>query len=525
MVIEKKLSTNQQADQYQAACSKRHPISELQYWRLVESLPFGVVIQHNNQILFANNVLIKMLGLRSDSILSEYCFFDFIHPDYKLVLGNYLDQLVNEGDSTELLEQKIIQVDGTVLDVEFGATAHHCNDGVMLQITVKDISKRKRTEQALLQSEQEFRQLADMMPQFVWTAGSDGSIDYMNSRWFDYTGQTIEQTQGWGWGTVLHPDDLDPCIKQWNQVLQTGRQYEMEYRYKRARDGAYRWHLGRAFPVKDENDKVIKWIGTSTDIHDQKMAEEEARELNQKLELRVKERTAQLELANQELESFSYSVSHDLRVPLRHIVSFVELLKRHIQTLLDDKAQRYIQTISDSALNLQQLVDNLLEFSRMGRAELQQQVVDLNNLIAKVINSMSNEIADREILWHFERLPKVYADPVLLSQVFINLFSNAIKFTRDKTVAEISIKALPQDDKVILSIKDNGVGFDMKYADKLFNVFERLHSKREFEGTGIGLANVQRIIFRHGGKIWAESELKQGATFYFTLLLAGRAAE
>lgn len=493
-------------------------ISEKQYWQLIESLPFGIFFQCQNKILFANTKLVEMLGLKTSLELVGCSFYDFIHPNYRLSLEECINCLINEGDKSDLLEEKIIKADGTVLDVEIGAMVQDSKDGIVLQVIVKDISERKRTERALEQSEKEFRQLAESMPQFVWTARPDGWISYMNSRWFEYTGQTIEQTQGWGWETVLHPDDLPPCVERWTQALKTGEKYEMEYRYKRGSDGVYRWYLGRAAPVMDETGNIIKWIGTSTDIDDQKKAAEAARQLSQELEHRVSERTAQLELANRELESFSYSVSHDLRAPLRHIVSFVGLLEKHINTFLDDKAKRYIHVITESAQNLQQLVDNLLEFSRMGRADLEKQVVNLNMLIDKAIASMVQDLVDRKIDWQISSLPEVYADPIMLNQVFINLLSNAIKFTRDRELAQISIGAIDNNsDEVIIYIKDNGVGFDMSYADKLFGVFQRLHSKREFEGTGIGLANVQRIVQRHGGRIWTESELQKGATFYFTL--------
>lgn len=512
------------AHHHQEQASNMANIPEQQYWQLIDALPFGVLFQQQGKILYANAVLIRMLGLQNSLQLAGSSFYDLLHQDYRAAFIESLQQLTRQGQVIEI-DEKLVTADNRIIDVEISAAIVNINQQDLVQLTFKNISKRKHIERALKQSVEEFRQLAESMPQFVWTARPDGWIDYMNSRWHEYTGQTIEETQGWGWESVMHPNDLAPCIERWTEALKTGDKYEMEYRYRRAKDGTYRWHLGRASSIKDEQGNVIKWIGTSTDIHDQKMAEEEARRLNQELELRVKERTAQLELANQELESFSYSVSHDLRAPLRHIVSFVGLLAKHLQPLLDEKAQHYINVISESAHNLQLLVDNLLEFSRMGRIDLRKQVVDLNELVKNITSEMAYEVNDRSIAWHIGPLPAVYADPIMLKQVFVNLLNNAVKFTRNRALAEISIGTLQQNETTLIYIKDNGVGFDMKYVDKLFGVFQRLHSKKEFEGTGIGLANVHRIIQRHGGQIWVESKPDEGTTFYFTLLIAKRDAE
>lgn len=370
----------------------------------------------------------------------------------------------------------------------------------------------------LIESDERFRVLAECISQIVWIADPEGQLTYINSRWFDYSGQTLEQAKKWGWQDILHPDDLHPYLACIRQAINEQQKYEMEVRYKNISDGIYRWHLSRGAPIKDVQGNIIKWVGTSTNIDEQKRAEEEVRRLYQEVEQRVKERTAQLEFAIQELESFSYSVSHDLRAPLRHIVSFMGLLKTHIAPALDEKATRYITTITESAKRMQQLVDNLLEFSRMGREDVQKQRVDLNDVVVRTLQEFTDECAHRQIQWHIERLPQVYADAAMLNQVLTNLIGNAIKFTRNRALTEITIGSLPNDTaEAIVYIKDNGVGFDMKYAHKLFGVFQRLHTQKEFEGTGIGLANAQRIIYRHGGRIWVESELDKGATFYFAL--------
>jgi light-regulated signal transduction histidine kinase (bacteriophytochrome) len=291
--------------------------------------------------------------------------------------------------------------------------------------------------------------------------------------------------------------------------------YERRFRRK---DGETVWTLVSGTPIFDDEHRFKGTFGMVTDITERKRAEEEIRKLNHELERRVADRTAELEFANKELESFAYSVSHDLRAPLRHIDGFLNLLKENIATTLDEESRRYMATISKAARRMGVLIDDLLSFSRMGRGEMIKTQIDLGALVQEVVREFEPETHDRVIRWRLTDLPVVAGDRAMLRIVLVNLISNAVKFTRPRAQTEIEIGCLPdQETETIVFVRDNGVGFDMQYADKLFGVFQRLHQADEFEGTGIGLANVRQVINRHGGRTWAEGKADGGATFYFSL--------
>jgi PAS domain S-box-containing protein len=266
-------------------------------------------------------------------------------------------------------------------------------------------------------------------------------------------------------------------------------------------------------PLSVEGDEMLGMVVTQ-DITDRKRAEDEVRRLNTELYRKIAEATA----ANQELEAFSYSVSHDLRAPIRHINGFVDMLQRHLGTNLDDAARRHLQTIARASRHMGQLIDDLLAFSRTGRAELLKARVSLGSLAREVIEGLAAETDGRSVEWKVDGLPDVTGDPALLRVVLTNLLGNAVKYTRprDRAIIEIG-PAAGAAGEVVMFVRDNGVGFEPQYADKLFGVFQRLHRSEQFEGTGIGLATVRRIVHRHGGRVWAEASVDRGATFYVAL--------
>ena len=318
------------------------------------------------------------------------------------------------------------------------------------------------------------------------------------------------------WETLVLSDDLPAARACIESSLKTG-EFAGDWRIRRRNDGQIRWITARAKILNDNNGRPWRMIGVNIDVTERKQAEEEVRKLNDELEQRVIQRTAELEAANKELEAFTYSVSHDLRAPLRHISGFSKMLSEEFSGSLPPDAQHHVQRIQEGTRRMGQLVDDLLNLGRVGRKDLSLQVAGLRSIIDDVIESLKSDVGDRQVEWKIADLPYVECDTALIQQVFQNLLSNALKFTRPRAKTVIEIGQEQRDGQSVVYVRDNGVGFSMKYADKLFGVFQRLHRAEDFEGTGVGLATVQRIIQKHGGRIWAEAELDKGAKFYFTL--------
>ncbi len=296
------------------------------------------------------------------------------------------------------------------------------------------------------------------------------------------------------------------------ELLRTGR-WEGELKRTKA-DGvpvivASRWSLRR-----DERERPVAILETSNDVTERKRWEQDITKLNEELG----KRSSQLEASNKELEAFAYSISHDLRAPLRHMAGFTELLKKSAAPVLNEKNLRYVGLILESAKRMGNLIEDLLAFSRIGRSEAHRTTVSMEQLVQEALTEVRQDTNGRKIVWKVGDLPPLYGDRSMLRLALVNLIANAVKFTRTRPQAEIEIGCQElKKNQVTVFVRDNGVGFDMKYVNKLFGVFQRLHPPETFEGTGIGLATVQRIVHRHGGRIWAEGMVDQGATFYFTL--------
>ncbi len=341
----------------------------------------------------------------------------------------------------------------------------------------------------------------------------NGVFRRLNKEWESTLGYPVSELTGRNFMEFVYSDDQAKTIEQLQELEKNKEVLNFVNRYMH-KDGTFRWIEWRSFSYGNLIYAVAR------DITERIENENKMRRMNDELEKRVAERTENLTLINKELESFSYSVSHDLRAPLRHINGFIKLLESQGTGTLNEKGKHYLQVISESAEKMGLLIDQLLQLSRTGRQELNKTQVIMNRLVRDVINGLSNETSNRSITWVIDDLPETHADPSMLNAVLTNLIGNALKFTRNRENTQIHIGSFAGEKKneTVYFVKDNGVGFDMKYQDKLFGVFQRLHSSSEFEGTGIGLANVQRIINRHGGTVWAEGEVDKGASFYFSLI-------
>jgi len=276
-------------------------------------------------------------------------------------------------------------------------------------------------------------------------------------------------------------------------------------------------HLARQRADAHAREAIAHQKKLEEEVLERKRAEEEVRRLNADLEKRVEQRTAELLASNEELESFTYSVSHDLRAPLRHVDGYAQLLEEDFRDQIPEEAQKYVTKIRQGSENMRQLVDDLLNLSHVGKAELARQKAALKPIVETIVHDISLEANGRKIEWKIDDLPQVECDAGLIRQVFANLIANAVKYTRPREVAMIEVGQVQQNGEAAFFVRDNGVGFSMKYVNKLFGVFQRLHRSEEFEGTGVGLATVARIVRKHGGRVWAEGELDKGATFFFTL--------
>ena len=370
-----------------------------------------------------------------------------------------------------------------------------------------DIEVAERTQQA---------SLLNLTHDTIFVRDMSDVITYWNRGARELYGWTAEDAVGRRTHDLLQTIFPAPLEEINAELLRSGR-WEGDLIHTKL-DGTKlivgsRWALQRN--AQGQPDAILE---TNNDVTERKRAEGEIRKLNEELEQRVIERTGDLEMANKELEAFAYSISHDLRAPLRHMAGYAELLQKNASSVLDEKSRRYMIIILEAAKRMGDLIDDLLAFSRIGRAETQNTVVSLEQLVKEALSEVQQETDGRSIGWTIGALPNLYGDRSMLRLVLVNLVANAVKFTRTRPQAQIEIGCADgKEDEIVVFIRDNGVGFDMKYVNKLFGVFQRLHRAEEFEGTGIGLATVQRIIHRHGGKIWADALVDRGATFYFSL--------
>jgi PAS domain S-box-containing protein len=487
--------------------------SEQKYRELIIASPDAIFVwdEHGNCVL-GNPSAARLCGCTQEE-LTTLSAADTYVSDERARIHERNQRTRSEG--VVRYERQFLRKNNEIIPVEVSLST--TGEG-LYQSIVRDITDRKKAEEELRKQ----AELLSLAHDAIIVRDSENRIAFWNPG--------AEKTYGWSAteaiGKVTHellqttfPEPLDHL----NAILvRTGR-WEGELMHAK-RDGtrvvvASRWSLRL-----DEHGAPGAILEINRDVTEAKRAEEEIRKLNEDLEQRVVERTHELQAVNKELEAFAYSVSHDLRAPVRHIAGFTELLQKNVDPVLDDMSRHHIDMILDSANRMGTLVDDLLAFSRIGRTQTYQTTVRLTEIIEAVVREIAPDTQNRKITWRIRDLPTCHGDPAMLRLVFGNLISNAVKFTRTCEEAEIEIGSLNHTpDELVVFIKDNGVGFNMKYKDKLFGVFQRLHSQEAFEGTGIGLATVQRIVHGHGGRVWAEGSVNNGATFYVALPKVGKA--
>ena len=404
--------------------------------------------------------------------------------------------------------------DGSEFPVEISLSPIETSEGTLISSAIRDVTERKQTEEALREKDEKLRLLIRGVKDYaILMLDPEGRITTWSEGAERIKGYRADEIIGEHFSRFYTPD----AVAQGKPALELkiaaaeGRFEEEGWRVRK--DGSLFWANVVITPLRDKTGRLRGFGKVTRDITERKRAAEEAALQRNELS----RSNADLVAANKELESFSYSVSHDLRAPLRHIDGFARILKEEHASTLSEEGLRYLDRVLQAANHMGHLVDDLLNLARIGRKEMARQTVKLDDLVRQAIAELPPEISEREIEWRIEALPEANCDPGLLQLVFVNLLSNAAKFTKTRQLAVIEVGAQKAGDAKVFFVRDNGVGFDPKYADKLFGVFQRLHRQEDFAGTGIGLATVQRIIHRHGGEVWAESEPGRGATFFFTL--------
>jgi PAS domain S-box-containing protein len=538
--------TNTDITERRAAEAARQ-LAEERYRRFVERTAAGVLRNTlDGRILESNEAMVRMLGYssRAEFLSRPHPEIHYVNPDERRLL---VERLKEHGTLSNY-EVCFQRIDGQPVWVVMSLVLVKGEDeaGDFLEATVIDITARKQAEEKLTEQAEELSRQAEellrsqqavetqkLMLQSVLDSMAEGLVAADEQGKFIIWNPAAARILGLGAANLPHqewsthyglylqdmitpfPADQLPLARAIRGEASSARIF---VRNPELENGI--WIEVTGGPLKDKDGVVRGGVAAFRDITQKRADEREIRKLNEELEQRVVQRTAQLEAANRELEAFTYSVSHDLRAPLRHIGGFSRILIEDFAAAMEPEARYHLQRIEEGVQRMGRLVDELLNLARVGRHSLSLQVTQLNPLIEEVVTLLHPETEGRAVTWKIEKLVPAECDPILIKQVFQNLLANALKFTRTRERAVIEVSCRRKNGQMVIAVRDNGVGFNMKYSDKLFGVFQRLHRAEDFEGTGIGLATVHRIVHKHEGRVWAEAELDKGATFYFTLRAA-----
>ena len=504
---------NTRTEQAEARSVQAILASELRYRRLFETAQDGILIldAETGQVVDANPFMKDLLGYSQEEFLGRKLWE--IGPFKGTGASKIAFAELQLKDRIRYEGLPLETKDGQRVEVEFISNAYLVDKKRLIQCNIRDITERKLAEMASIR----LAAIIESSNDAIMGKDLKGIITSWNKGAEKIFGYTADEMVGTSILRLI-PSDRQNEENQILEKIKLGEGVMNFETLRQTKDGGLISVSVTASPIKDVSGTVIGVSKVARDITEHKAVEEKISRLNAELEQRVGERTRQLQDANKELQAFSYSVSHDLRAPLRHVLGFVDLLQKDAGPSLSEKCLRHLTTISQSAKRMGDLIDDLLAFSRIGQSEMQKTEVHLDKLVRKILGDFQAETKGRNIVWQVHPLPSVRADRDLLRMVLVNLISNAVKFTGHRAEAKIEIGCAPNGNgETVIFIRDNGAGFDPKYTGKLFGVFQRLHNQNEFEGTGIGLANVQRIIHRHDGRAWAEGVVDGGATFYFSI--------
>lgn len=471
--------------------------------------------------LYASPVIEQLTGMKPEALIGK-SYYEVNIPEHLCSLFDEHLRQVFETRKPHHLEYSAATDREVFLNSRLVPEFDAAGEIESVLVISTDVTEQRKAEASLKESEERFRTLSNSISQLAWMADADGWIFWYNDRWYDYTGTTLEQMKGWGWQTVHHPDHLERVLSFIREAWQKGEPWELTFPL-RSRHGHYRWFLTKVFPLKNGEGKVTRWIGSNTDITEQKQAEEI-------LEQRVRERTLELERRNKELEQFTYVSHHDLQEPIRKIQVFSDMIRADSYERLNDSSKRILDKIANSAKRMSLALKDVLDYASLEKPE-EIRPVDLNEVLADVRADLELVISEKQAVIQTDRLPTLQAIPQQMHQLFYNLINNSLKFAKPDLppVVDIRCARLSGPDLTIwpeldqsrayyrLDLQDNGIGIDPDQSHRIFSLFQRLHSREAYPGTGIGLSLCKKVVENHRGTIWAEGRKGEGATIRLLL--------
>lgn len=499
-------------------------ISQLNFQKMVVQAPVAMCILEGPEfiVVVANKFMCEIWTKKKDEVINIPVFKIF--PEAKQQgLETLLQSVYFSGERCTAYEMPLIftrngQLETVYLNFVYEALKNSEEKITGIMSIATDVTPQVLARMKIEESEQEFRLLADSLPHIVWTATPEGNVDYYNKQWYDFT-EFIKEDGDEGWISIIHPDDVQLCLDKYINSIKTGEPYSIEYRFKDLKKGGYRWFLGKAQAIKDAEGKIIKWFGSCTDIDVQKS-------FSEKLEQKVTERTLELQKMNGELQNFAYVASHDLQEPMRKIQTYADRILQKDQPTLSDAGKEHFRRLQLSANRMQTLINDLLDYSRTNNSDFKIELIDLNILLEEVTSEIRDVISEKHAIIEINKLCLAHVIPFQFRQVVHNLLGNSLKFARHnipphimvfsefKLGKDTGLESLEEEIEYChIRFSDNGIGFAPEYKTRIFEMFQRLNGRSEYEGTGIGLAIVNKIIENHKGVITANSELGKGATF------------